>query len=124
MRVRVRGTTYESVKDCAAALGVSPKTVYTAVNYGNPDKIGTGRPRPPGSGNQNIDNSKPVTIAGKHFPSISALARFLGRDISCTRKALNTNGRAARAITEAVARTITTPSLRPSGSTLRGNHHE
>ncbi len=103
MRVRIRGTIYESVDEAAAALGVSKKTVYWAINHGNPDMLGLGRPRPPRSGNANLDNSKPVTVAGKYFPSISALARFLGRDISVVRKALNTNGRASHAITAAVA---------------------
>ena len=102
MRVKVRGVVYETVKECAEALNVSPKTVYSAIGHGNPDKIGTGHPRAYKPRSPRFDASKPQRVAGVWFPSISALARFIGKDITHTRNALNKGGVAYRNLEDRV----------------------
>ena len=91
MRVNIRGTIYESVPAAAKATGRSVKTIYAAIDRGGADKIGTGtpkayRPHPARDG-------KPQCVAGIWFPSIAALGRFIGKDTSHTRVALNKGGR-------------------------------
>ena len=94
MRVNIRGTIYESVPAAAKATGRSVKTVYAAIESGRTDHIGTGtpkayRPHPARDG-------KPQCVAGVWFPSISAVARFIGKDITHTRNALRKGGVAYR----------------------------
>lgn len=94
MRVNIRGTIYESVPAAAKATGRSVKTIYAAIDRGCADKIGTGtpkayRPHPARDG-------KPQCVAGVWFPSISAVARFIGKDITHTRNALRKGGVAYR----------------------------
>lgn len=96
MRVKVRGVIYESAKECAAALGVSPKTVYWAINYGDPDKLGMGHPRAYKPRSPRFDASKPQRVADIWFPSISAVARYIGKDITHTRNAIRKGGVAYR----------------------------
>lgn len=92
MRVNVRGVIYESVRECAAALGVKPAAVYKAMQRGTLDNLG----QPPNA-------PKPITIGGVSFPSIAALARYIGKDTSHTRRALQAGGpRALRNIAERV----------------------
>lgn len=50
----------------------------------------------------NKGNSKPVTIGGKAFPSVSALARFIGRQPKRVRESLEKGGEALEAIADAV----------------------
>lgn len=100
MRVDIRGTIYESVPAAAKATGRSVKTIYAAIDRGCADKIGTGtpkayRPHPARDG-------KPQCVAGVWFPSISALARYIGKDKSHTRVALNKGGRAYRNLEDRV----------------------
>ena len=102
MRVKVRGTLYDSVRECAAALGISPKTVYWAINYGDPDKLGTGRSRPTKPRSPRFDASKPQRVADIWFPSISAVARFIGKDITHTRNAIRKGGVAYRNLEDRV----------------------
>lgn len=77
MRVDVRGTVYESVRECATALGIRPAAVYKALQRGTLDNLG----HPPNA-------PKPITIGDVCFPSIAALARYIGKDTSHTRRAL------------------------------------
>lgn len=91
MRVKVRGTTYESVRECAAALGVKPAAVYKAMQRGTLDNLG----QPPNA-------PKSITIGDVSFPSIAALARYIGKDTSHTRRALQAGPRALRNIAERV----------------------
>lgn len=74
MPVRVRGTVYNSVKECAAAFGVSEGTVYSALTRGRMDYLGLG---------VNWDRYQrrgvEMTLAGKKFPSQKAVDRFLGK---------------------------------------------
>ena len=100
MRVDVRGTIYESVAECAAAVGRSPKTVYAAAANGTTDKLGTGRPVPYKP--RPAPKGRVVCVADVWFPSISALARFIGKDVSHTRVALDKGGRAYQHLEERV----------------------
>lgn len=76
MRVKVRGKVYDSVKQCAKALGVSPATVYCAVTRRTTETIGLGRdPKKKPSGGR---PAKPVRIGAVEFPSMSEASRALG----------------------------------------------
>jgi hypothetical protein len=92
MRVDVRGTIYESVAECAVAVGRSQKTVYAAIANGATATLGLGTVR--NHKHQQDCGRKPHCVAGVWFPSISALARYIGKDVSHTRVALNKGGRA------------------------------
>ena len=100
MRVNIRGTIYESVTAAAKATGRSVKTVYAAIDRGCADKIGTGTPK--AYKPHPARDGKPQCVAGVWFPSISALARFIGKDKSHTRVALNKGGRAYRNLEDRV----------------------
>jgi len=77
MRVCIHGKTYPDVKTAAAALGVCPDTVYSALSRGNLNTCGQGK------GNRTVKRGgipkKPITIHGRHFESIADLAKFIGR---------------------------------------------
>ena len=95
MRVDIRGTIYESVPEAAKAVNRSTTTVYRAIELGRTDQLGLGRVHKyKRTGNPCVATSKPQCVAGVWFPSISALARFIGKDTSHTRVALNKGGRA------------------------------
>ena len=67
--VRVRGVVYPSQRAAARALGVSEKTVRTALDAGRADMIGiTGNGRP----------GKPCTYRGVEYPSLTAAAIACG----------------------------------------------
>lgn len=103
MRVDIRGTIYESVPEAAKAVNRSPQTVYRAIDRGRTDQLGLGPVHKyKRTGNQCVGTSKPVKIADMYFPSISALARFIGKDKSHTRVALNKGGRAYRNLEDRV----------------------
>jgi hypothetical protein len=97
MRVKIRGLIYESVRAAASANNVSADTVYDAVSRRDPDSVGVGRGKydrcgmpkggmPPTS----------VTIGGKKFPSMAALARYIGREPRNVRTALRSGGQLAQ----------------------------
>ena len=67
MKVKVRGVTYESVKEAAKALGVTVAGVYTALDRGRIDKLGLGKTIP-----------KKMVIGNVTFKSASEAARALG----------------------------------------------
>ena len=100
MRVDVRGTIYETVAECAAAVGRSKKTVYAAIDNGTTDRLGTGRPVPYKP--RQSPKGRVVCVADVWFPSISALARYIGKDITHTRNALNKGGVAYRNLEDRV----------------------
>jgi hypothetical protein len=81
MRVEVRGVIYGSVKECADALGVSIKTVYSALDRGSIDNVGSGVYR---GGRARC----PVEICGHRWPSYSACARDLGETPAMVRHAI------------------------------------
>ena len=100
MRVNIRGTIYESVPAAAKATGRSVKTVYAAIESGRTDHLGTGMPK--AYKPHPARDGKPQCVAGVWFPSISALARFIGKDTSHTRVAINKGGRAYRNLEDRV----------------------
>lgn len=103
MRVDIRGTIYESVPEAAKAVNRSPQTVYRAIDRGRTDQLGLGPVHKyKRTGNQCVGTSKPQCVSGVWFPSISALARFIGKDKSHTRVALNKGGRAYRNLEDRV----------------------
>ena len=70
MLIKVRGVTYNSVREAADALGVSFHSVYSALDRGGLEKLGLGTTRP-----------KPITIGNTTFRSLTqaSLALGLGR---------------------------------------------
>lgn len=78
MRVTVRGVTYPSAHEAAAAHGVAVATVYCAISRGRIDRLGLGpdyKARKHGGGQK----PQPVTVAGQRFASLAELARAIGR---------------------------------------------
>lgn len=106
MRVNIRGTIYESVAECAVAIGRSPKTVYSAIANGTTATLGLGTVR--FHKHRQPCGAKPHCVAGMWFPSISALAKYIGKDISHTRVALNKGGRAYRNLEDRVRKASVT----------------
>lgn len=94
MRVEVRGVTYESVREAAAALGVTIAGVYTALDRGRIDKLGLGKTRP-----------KKMVIGGITFRSASDAARALGFGRTYFKDA-NQGERAKARMNAAIARLI------------------
>ena len=94
MKVKVRGVTYESVKEAADALGVTIAGVYTALDRGRIDKLGLGKTIP-----------KKMVIGNVTFKSASEAGRALGFSRSYFRDA-KLGGRAKARLDEATARFI------------------
>lgn len=65
--VTIQGVTYPSARAAAAALGVSPKTIYGAIYRGREGRIGVG-----------VGAPMPVTIRGVAYPSARHAAEALG----------------------------------------------
>lgn len=104
MPVTIRVVRYESVAEAAAAIKVTTSTIYRAIDSGTLDRCGLGMGnrvrRSPKAGHK----PKPLTVGGRRFPSISALAKFIGRDVSCVRRALSNNANTrARVLRQAMA---------------------
>lgn len=95
MTVLVRGVLYPSARAAAEALGVTKGTIYSALSRGTIDTVGLGTGSIPTSHVKTIP-PRSVTVAGKRFPSIAALARYIGRDPRNVRKSL-LRGEKARA---------------------------
>ena len=87
MRVKIRGITYETVREAAAAHNVTRSYVYDAIERGREDIIGIG-----------IGNREPngkfvknqVTLYGVTFPSMKAASLALGFNKHYVRGALLT----------------------------------
>jgi len=67
MLIKIRGVTYPSVRAAAKAHNVTMDAIYSALNRGNMDAVGTGK-----------NPKKPITLHGLTFPSISAASVTLG----------------------------------------------
>lgn len=84
MRVEVRGVVYESVEECAAALGVAKITVYTALKRGRTECLGLGAGRSRATrvayGGAGGGRVRPVKYGNLEFPSMRAFAEWLGID--------------------------------------------
>lgn len=104
MRIKIRDTVYETVHEAAKAFGVKPTAIYVAASRGKLDRIGL-----PAKGRVLFaPGTKPgnaVTICGKHFPSITAMALFLGRSPSNTLK-LWKNGKREKLVLEVFAKLV------------------
>lgn len=87
MRVKIRGITYETVREAAKAHNVTTSYVYDAIERGREDIIGIG-----------IGNREPngrfvknqVTLYGVTFPSMKAASLALGFNRHYVRGALLT----------------------------------
>jgi len=77
MTIRIRGTIYPSAHAAAAALGIRPVTVYSALSRGAIDGAGIGAGRGRRKQGHSV-KSKPVTIAGETFASMNAASVALG----------------------------------------------
>lgn len=106
MSVTIRGVTYPDAEAAAKALRVAKATVYCGIIRGDPDRIGIGRGRGPRSGKKGGLPPKPVTVAGRKFSSMAALARAIGRDPRCVRVSLRAGGLAQERIALAVIKLI------------------
>lgn len=104
MTVVVRGKVYPNATAAAKALKVAESSVFCAIMRGNVDRLGLGidyKKRVTKGG-----KCRPVTIAGKQFESMAALAKAIGRPAKSVRFSLNA-GPAARAnIVHAVMKLI------------------
>ncbi len=69
MIVVAHGITYPSVKDCAAAYGLTPGAVYQHLDVnGHLDGLGAGRGR----------RGKPITIRGVTYSTVAEASEALG----------------------------------------------
>lgn len=101
MRVTIRGTAYETVREAAEAYGVSVTHVYNAISGGTQDSIGVGmgRWRKP---RHRYDGNK-IVLYGVTFESMKAASLALGFNQHYVRCATNRNSLAMLAkIKEAV----------------------
>ncbi len=99
MLIKIRGVTYPNAKAAAEAHDVRVDAIYSALNRGKIDAVGTGKQR-----------KKQITLNGYTFPSISAASVALGFGRTYLGKAL-VNGseisrnRVANAIKDYVEKT-------------------
>lgn len=78
MRICIRGTTYETVKEAAKAHNVTIWAIYYALNVGRLDQVGLGT-RTPHQNRKLPRWTKPITIAGMSFNSMIEASEALGR---------------------------------------------
>lgn len=78
MRVLVRGRVFDSVRECAEALGVSKNTVYSAVHRGTTDTLGFGRGYMPENPDGKRGGATPIQIGPYKYRSEAAACRALG----------------------------------------------
>lgn len=86
MRVKVRGITYETVKEAADALGLTIHGVYSGLERGATEMLGLGHTK-----------AKPVTLEGVAFRSMTAASIALGYPPRYLREVLLHGGPKARA---------------------------
>lgn len=85
MKIRVRGVTYNSVKEAADALDVNLHSVYSALNRGALEGLGLGKTKP-----------KPFTIEGITFRSMTQASIALGFSRSYLQATLSKGGTKAK----------------------------
>ena len=85
MKIRVRGVTYNSVKEAADALDVSLHSVYSALNRGALEGLGLGNTKP-----------KPLDIGGITFRSMTQASLALGFSRSYLQWTLKSGGTKAK----------------------------
>jgi hypothetical protein len=79
VRVRIRGTTFETVEEAARWAEVSPATIYSAMRRGRTDTVGLGGGRKSeyetgGGGRRAVS----VELNGVRYVSLSEAERRLG----------------------------------------------
>lgn len=80
-----RGKTYVGQRAVAEAAGVAEGTVSSHLRtHGHLDHLGTGRGR---HGNSRPPQTRPVCIAGRSWPSITAFAKAVGMSPKTAQKA-------------------------------------
>lgn len=77
IRVATAVGVFDSVQECAKALGIKPDTVYGALSKGREKYLGMGRGNNPNS-RKALLPPKPVKIGSREFPSRVALAEYIG----------------------------------------------
>lgn len=87
--VRIRGVDYPSISAAAEALGLSHTTIHSHLNRGTLDNAGIGRGYGAAHRTTNA-KQKAITLGGMHFPSHSALSRYLGKSNGYVSEALRT----------------------------------
>lgn len=94
MPVLIRGVEYQSVRDAAKAIGVSPSAICKALKVtGTADNVGMGNL---GAGLGNKNGSKPLTLAGLTFTSRTDAAKKLGVSRSQVTKWISPNASSAQ----------------------------
>lgn len=100
MPVTIRGVTYQTARHAAEALGVTVHAVHSGLCHGYIDRVGLGT----NYAARKVKGGRPraVVVAGRTFPSIAELARFLGRTAAGVRVSLAAGpvaqGRIVRAV--------------------------
>ena len=80
MRVRIRGTTFDTVGEAARWAGVSPATIYSAMHRGRMDTVGLGGGRKSAygyGGGRGGRRKVAVRLWGLRFESIRDAERWL-----------------------------------------------
>lgn len=104
--VRIGGVVYPTVPLAAAALGLKTSRIYQALAAGDVDRVL--RPPPPC-----LVRAVPLIVSGRHFPSHSALDRWIGMAEGYSARAIKRGGSArarlfervlAKAMAEEIAR--------------------
>lgn len=85
MKIKVRGVTYDSVKEAAKALNVTIDGVYGALDRGALEMLGLGKTKP-----------HPVTLEGIEFRSMTSASHALGFNRSYLREVMRRGGPKAR----------------------------
>ena len=119
MTVQIRGKIYPNAAAAAKALKVAESTVFCAIMRGNPDRIGLGpdyKARKSKGG-----TPREITVAGRKFVSIAALARTIGRPPKAVRNSLNAGEDAKQNIIAAVMKLIAQQENAAMRATLRDN---
>lgn len=89
MPVMIRGRRFADAYAAARHFGVSPQTVWRAIRLGRTDRIGLGQ-------KYNGARSKPITLGGVRFASMTDASEALGRDRSYVVHVLRRGGPRAR----------------------------
>ena len=94
MPVLIRGVEYQSARDAAKTIGVSPSAICKALKVtGTADNVGMGNL---GAGFGNKNGAKPLTLAGVTFVSRTDAAKKLGVSRSQITKWISPNASSAQ----------------------------
>jgi hypothetical protein len=93
MKVSIRGNIYPDAKAAAKSLGVSVRTIYSAMARGTTDTcgLGTGARK-----NKKGGVPKPVTLGSLTFPSMADASAYLGYERKSLSKIMRCGGSVSR----------------------------